>query len=428
MVGNVPTTGKVAVVPAPPGIHNWAKPLPSKAIFQVPGVRQWCSRAATGGAQSTDGVVKAKYDPARQLLDEQADERINEYLGRYMSVSEQARNALQQRFAQKAAINDLEQYEQLINSGLTDKESGEVMRRRVVEKAIKNPKHVDYHQQQKDVIAHLALTRNLRVGLPQSMATFAGITTPNLNYSAKEVHGVKRLLHYRLKDLDRKRAAESMIGQNTHMFPKPTDPGWSHNVPRGTPLGAPLAVPANAAATVGLQSTVGNSLIAAEESGSTLERLLRIHDAAIGAGRAGADLSEVSSRRLPGLETREQYEGGGSSREERLQEIAENAAFSSSSSYLREPEERAGGGAASGGATGGAGGRRGRPVAGIPSASEFATNSIGRSNASQYIASIADKIGIDVDDPKYKKAGGRYKDIDLIRRDTLSLLRRREED
>jgi hypothetical protein len=229
-----------------------------------------------------------------------------------------------------------------------------------------------------------------------------------------------------LKDLDRKRAAESMIGQNTHMFPKPTDPGWSHNVPRGTPLGAPLAVPANAAATVGLQSTVGNALIAAEESGSTLERLLRIHEAAIGSGRAGADLYESSSRRLPGLETREQYEGGGSSREERFQEIAENAAFSSSSS-LREPEERAGGGAASGGATGGAGGGRGRPAGGIPSAQDFAARSIIASNAGQYITGIADKLGFDLDDPKYKKAGGRYKDISAVRRDVLAELRRRED-
>ena len=396
MAGNVITPEPRRVVPPPRGIHDLTTPLPKNAYFTEAGIRQWTSHAYTGGNLPVPEGGKAKYDPAKQVLDEQAEERENEFLGRYLTVSEEARNVLQKRFADIHAVRDLEDYQKLIDRGLTDVEAGEVMRRRLVEKVAsgKGQDRIDYHQKQKDIIADLALSRRVRVGLPQSMATFSGVVAPDLNFSGKEIEGIKRLLKAKIGQVDTLRKNESQAGQNFNSFPKQADDNWSRNVPTI----ANVAPPGGASPVV-LARTGANL-------GGTLEELMRRHGGALPPPPLRVDnrsaeevfagipagvrptpipvnassAAEVFAGSAPGrVLTPSQLAaqaaerraaaaaaqtGGG--RRAALQEVAEAAPFSSSSS-VRPAANVAGGGA--GGALGGgasaAGGGRGRPAAPI---------------------------------------------------------------
>jgi hypothetical protein len=235
MIGNIAVEEPRRIVPGPKGIHDFSIPLSKNACFTEQGVRQWASRAYSGGNLPVPEGGKAKYDPRQQLLNEQSEQRENEFLGRYLTVSEDARNLLQQKFAMKGALREMENYQQLIHSGLTDEEANSVIRQKLVDKVASGAGNAraDYHQKQKDVIAELAIRRNVRVGLPQSMATFAGVRTPEMNYSASEVAGIKRLLKHKIEKLDNQRKAESMTGQNFNMLPKinTLGTGWTANVP-----------------------------------------------------------------------------------------------------------------------------------------------------------------------------------------------------
>lgn len=239
MIGNVAVEEPRRIVPAPKGIYDLCAPLPKNAYFTNQGVRQHVSHAYTGGGGSLPEGGKAKYSPKQQILDEQSEDRVNEFLGRYMTISEEATAVLRERFAMKDALRDAETYQQLIHRGLTDAEAGDVIRQRFVEKASSavGQTRMDFHQRQKDAIADLALSRKVRVGLPQSMATFAGVNSSDMNYSQSEIAGIKRLLKSKIEKVDNQRKAESMAGQNFNSFPKappaigPATAGWLGNTP-----------------------------------------------------------------------------------------------------------------------------------------------------------------------------------------------------
>jgi hypothetical protein len=423
MVGNVATPEPRLVVPAPKGIHDFSAPLPKGAMFEHAGVRQWNSHAFAGGNLPVPEGGKCSYNPAKQVLDEQADDRVNEFLGRYASIHEEARNVLQQRFAQKNAVRDLEQYQQLINRGLTDAEAGEVIRRKLIEKvsSSKGQERIDFHQKQKDIIADLAITRRVKVGLPQSMANFAGVSTPEMNYSGSEIAGMKRLLQSKIGEVDLKRKNESMIGQNFNSFPKITDAGWTRNVP---------SIYRDAGIITGVIPPGGSPPVVFDRTSisGTLDEILRRHGGALPPpppprrdDRTAEEVFSGRSGRPQGEELRPERNLGygrvplefeGPSRAEQLQELVSS---SSSSTGLRPAEGVAGegpGGAVAGG--GGAGGRgRGRPARGIPSsADDFNQQLRANTNPPRFTLETAERLGIDVDADRFlKKPGGTQRDL-----------------
>jgi len=433
MIGNVSTPEPRLVHTAQKGIHDFTTPLPKGAYFTNAGIRQWNSHAFAGGNLPVPEGGKCKYNPQERLLDEQSEDRENEFLGRYKTISEEARDLLQQKFAEKNAVRDLEQYQQLILRGLTDQEAGEVMRRRLIEKvsSSKGQERIDFHQKQKDIIADLAVTRRVKVGLPQSMANFAGVSTPELNYSATEVAGIKRLLKAKIGEVDMKRKNESMVGQNFNSFPKMTDAGWDRNVPSLSRLPPALM----ASGVVGVAPPGGASPVVLSRTSGTIADIIRAHGGVLLPPpplppRDGGGAEEVFSGRSgrpQGEELRpERNLGYGRipleleepSRAERLEEIVSS---SSSSGGLRPASSVAGEGAVggAGGGGGGASGRRpGRPAtignrtANIVAFEEGLTTNA--SNRSRYVNAVADRMNINRDDPSLKRAGGRYADIDAL--------------
>jgi hypothetical protein len=432
MVGNVATPEPRLVVPPPKGIHDFSTPLPKGAMFTHAGVRQWNSHAFAGGNLPVPEGGKCSYNPSKQVLDEQADDRVNEFLGRYASINEEARNVLQQRFAQKNAVRDLEQYQQLINRGLTDAEAGEVIRRKLIEKvsSSKGQERIDFHQKQKDIIADLAITRRVKVGLPQSMANFAGVSTPEMNYSGSEIAGMKRLLQSKIGEVDLKRKNESMIGQNFNSFPKATDAGWTRNVP---------SIYRDGGIITGVVPPGGSPPVVFDRTSisGTLDEILRRHGGALPPpppprrdDRTAEEVFSGRSGRPHGEELRPEYNLGygrtplefeAPSRAERLEEVVSS---SSSSTGLRPAENVAGEGP--GGAVGGAGGRgRGRPVntERTTNIDAFESGLRASSNESRYVRTVAIRMGIDPDSPEFKKPGGRYTDIPALTAKIRDVLR-----
>ena len=420
MIGNVAVEEPRRIVPAPKGIYDLCAPLPKNAYFTNPGVRQHVSHAFGGGNLPVPEGGKAKYSPKQGILDEQSEDRVNEFLGRYMTISEEATAVLRERFAMKDALRDAETYQQLIHRGLTDAEAGDVIRQRFVEKASSavGQTRMDFHQRQKDAIADLALSRKVRVGLPQSMATFAGVNSSDMNYSQSEIAGIKRLLKSKIETVDNQRKAESMIGQNFNSFPKapprigPASAGWVGNVP------------SNYVGILPAYST--NPVREAREGAPAIPVLEAIISRARGGGRAGRlDIDGSSSASSAGSSALRTLEDERPSREEQFEALAGGnssaSPFASSSSFSSSSSSAGGGGlrpatggegglpvgerSASGGA-GGGGARRGAPLSRSASASGFDYNvfeaqvaSAPAKDRSKVVQRQAIQLGISIADP-----------------------------
>jgi hypothetical protein len=421
MIGNVAVEEPRRIVPAPMGIYDLCAPLPKNAYFTNQGTRQHVSHAYTGGGGSLPEGGKAQYSPKQEILDEQSEDRVNEFLGRYMTISEEASAVLRERFAMKEALRDVETYQQLIHRGLTDAEAGDVIRQRFVEKASSavGQTRMDFHQRQKDAIADLALSRKVRVGLPQSMATFAGVNSADMNYSATEIAGIKRLLKSKIEKVDKQRKADSMIGQNFNSFPKSDQPGWAGNQPSNY---------------VGILPAYSTNPVREEREGKPANPVLEeIISRARGGGRAGR-LDIDGSSRVSGREpiSAEEFinigrqgfqqasekssslrtlEDEGKSREERFNELAGSNSSSSSSAGgggLR-PAKGGEGGLPAGerSASGGAGGGgRGRPPTRSVTAGAFdydtfqaQVESTPAKDRSKVIQRQATTLGISIADP-----------------------------
>jgi len=414
MIGNVAVEEPRRIVPAPKGIYDLCAPLPKNAYFTNQGVRQHVSHAYTGGGGSLPEGGKAKYSPKQQILDEQSEDRVNEFLGRYMTISEEATAVLRERFAMKDALRDAETYQQLIHRGRTDAEAGDVIRQRFVEKASSavGQTRMDFHQRQKDAIADLALSRKVRVGLPQSMATFAGVNSSDMNYSQSEIAGIKRLLKSKIEKVDNQRKAESMAGQNFNSFPKSDTPGFIGNIPSNY---------------VGILPAYSTNPVREAREGAPANPVLEaIISRARGGGRAGR-LDIDGSSRVPGREpvSAEDFlrssnlrtlEDERPSREEQFEGLAGG---NSSASPFSSASSSAGGGLrpAKGGegglpigersASGGAGGgRRGAPLSRSASAGTFDYNvfeaqvaSTPAKDRSKVVQRQAIALGISIADP-----------------------------
>jgi hypothetical protein len=222
MMGNVETEYPRMIVPQPGGIYNLYAPHNKEASFTNSGIRQWNSASRPGGigkpnfgGGNVSVPTKCKYDPYRKVLDEQAEMRENEFLGRYITVSEKARELLRQTFAQKYGTADEEMVRMYMMNGATEEQAKEMVEKERLTKfaSSKYKNRVGLHVSAKNAIHDLAESRGLRIGLPGSLATFAGVTKPEINYSGKEVAGIKRVLDASIKKVDSEYAKESMIGQ-----------------------------------------------------------------------------------------------------------------------------------------------------------------------------------------------------------------------
>jgi hypothetical protein len=222
MMGQVETEYPRMIVPQPGGIYNLYAPHNKEASFVNNGIRQWNTASHPGGLGKPNfggGNVavptKCKYDPYRKVLDEQAEMRENEFLGRYITVSEKARELLRQTFAQKYGNADEEMVRMYMMNGATEEQAKEMVEKERLTKfaSSKYKNRVGLHVSAKNAIHDLAESRGLRIGLPGSLATFAGVTQPQINYSGKEVAGIKRVLDASIKKVDAEYAKESMIGQ-----------------------------------------------------------------------------------------------------------------------------------------------------------------------------------------------------------------------
>jgi len=222
MMGNVETEYPRMIVPQPGGIYNLYAPHNKEASFTNSGIRQWNTASHPGGlgvANFGGGNVavptKCKYDPTKRILDEQAEMRENEFLGRYITVSETARELLRETFAQKYGNADNEMVQMYMMHGASEEQAKEMVEKERLTKfaSSKYKNRVANHVSAKNIIHDLAESRGLHIGLPGSLATFAGVTQPQINYSGKELAGVKRVLDASIKKVDDDRAKESMIGQ-----------------------------------------------------------------------------------------------------------------------------------------------------------------------------------------------------------------------
>jgi len=231
MMGNVETEYPRMIVPQPGGIYNIKAPHPKEASFTNSGVRQWNSASHPGGlgvanfgGGNNTVPTKCKYDPFRKVLDEQAEMRENEFLGRYITVSEQARELLRETFAQKYGEADNEMVQMYMMHGASEEQAKEMVEKERLTKfaSSKYKNRVGIHVQAKNAIHDLAESRGLRIGLPGSLATFAGVTKPEINYSGKEIAGIKRVLETSIKKDTEERIKESMIGQK---FPSVSESG-----------------------------------------------------------------------------------------------------------------------------------------------------------------------------------------------------------
>jgi hypothetical protein len=316
------------------------------------------------------------------------------------------------------------------------------------------------------------------------MANFAGVTTPDLNYSAKEVHGIKRLLKQQIGDVDLRRKNESMIGQNFNFLPKITDTNWNRNVPPNNSATSEVigVIPAN--------DGFNNVIARRQGQGAVLQDLInrvpaehrmRLQQELAGSGVTGIGndrtIREVRPGQEPGQSVREnppssrvvrderdftkpagenpRTSAGGAERaeagesifarrrreaaerEERFGEIASSASGggnSASSSLsgggagasLRPAQGVAGQGV--GGAVGGAGGGgrgRGRPASPVELFEQrFAQGANNGSGKSAFLSREAAKLGIDVSDPSFRTAGGKIatdRVVAAIRAELVSL-------
>jgi len=81
MIGGVSISEPRMIVPPPRGDYDISKPLDKKGYFTSRGIRQHNNHAFSGGNLPVPEGGKAKYDPTKRVLNEQSEERENEFLG-----------------------------------------------------------------------------------------------------------------------------------------------------------------------------------------------------------------------------------------------------------------------------------------------------------------------------------------------------------
>lgn len=193
--------GHQPVVPQPGGVYDINAPVNEKAYFKVRGVRQWNTDTAPSGGGVPTGM-KAKYD---LLVRADEDNQRNKAApGKIYTIQQQDSVLVGEQILRRAAFREMQNYDDLVSQGLTHEEATKIIRDQMIAKAVmgKGSSTRAYHQQMKEVVHQMAAERGVQVGLPQSLATFAGKFAPNAHFATTGVGAVKAALRQQVHDPD----------------------------------------------------------------------------------------------------------------------------------------------------------------------------------------------------------------------------------
>ncbi len=215
--------GHQPVVPQPGGVYDINAPVNEKAYFKVRGVRQWNTDTAPSGGGVPTGM-KAKYDLLVRA--DEDNERNKACPAKVYTIQQQDSVLIGEQILRRAAFREMQNYDDLISQGLTHEEATKIIRDQMIAKAVmgKGSSTRAYHQQMKEVVHQMAAERGVQVGLPQSLATFAGKFAPHAHFATTGVGAVKAALRQQVHDpelmklkksadqLDKERVVESAQG------------------------------------------------------------------------------------------------------------------------------------------------------------------------------------------------------------------------
>lgn len=198
---DVTILGHQPVVPQPGGVYDINAPCNPKAYFTSKGIRQWNTRTSPAFGGVPTGM-KAKYDLlVRADMD---NERNKAAPAKIYTIQQQDSVLIGEQILRRAAFREMQNYDDLVQQGLTHEEATKVIRDQMIAKAVinKGGSTRAYHQQMKEVIHQMAAERGVQVGLPQSLATFAGRYAPNAHFAATGIGAVKAALRQQVHDPD----------------------------------------------------------------------------------------------------------------------------------------------------------------------------------------------------------------------------------
>ena len=191
--------GHQPVVPQAGGVYDIDAPVNEKAYFKVRGIRQWNTDTAPAFGGVPTGM-KAKYDLlVRADMD---NERNKASPGKVYTIQQQDSVLIGEQILRRAAFREMQTYDDLVQQGLTHDEATKVVRDQMIAKAVmgKGSSTRAYHQQMKEIVHQMAAERGVQVGLPQSLATFAGRYAPNAHFATTGVGAVKAELRQKIHD------------------------------------------------------------------------------------------------------------------------------------------------------------------------------------------------------------------------------------
>jgi hypothetical protein len=193
--------GHQPVVPQPGGVYDINAPVNEKAYFKVRGVRQWNTDTAPSGGGVPTGM-KAKYDLLVRA--DEDNERNKACPAKVYTIQQQDAVLIGEQILRRAAFREMQNYDDLISQGLTHEEATKIIRDQMIAKAVmgKGSSTRAYHQQMKEVVHQMAAERGVQVGLPQSLATFAGKFAPHSHFATTGVGAVKAALRQQVHDPD----------------------------------------------------------------------------------------------------------------------------------------------------------------------------------------------------------------------------------
>lgn len=191
--------GHQPVVPKPGGVYDISAPVNEKAYFKVRGVRQWNTDTAPvfGGVPTG---MKAKYDLLVRANEDV--ERNRACPAKIYTIQQQDSVLLGEQILRRAAFREMQTYDDLVSQGLTHDEATKIIRDQMIAKAVlgKGSSTRAYHQQMKEVVHQMAAERGVQVGLPQSLATFAGKFAPHAHFATTGVGAVKAELRQKIHE------------------------------------------------------------------------------------------------------------------------------------------------------------------------------------------------------------------------------------
>jgi len=196
---DVQIAGHQPVVPQPGGVYDINAPCNPKAYFTSKGIRQWNTDTAPAFGGVPTGM-KAKYDLlVRADMD---NERNKASPGKVYTIQQQDSVLIGEQILRRAAFREMQTYDDLVSQGLTHEEATKVIRDQMIAKAVinKGGSTRAYHQQMKEVVHQMAAERGVQVGLPQSLATFAGKFAPHAHFATTGVGAVKAELRQKIHD------------------------------------------------------------------------------------------------------------------------------------------------------------------------------------------------------------------------------------